>query len=78
LVIHPAPSLQGATINIKAGRINASGKSISSFSLYAIYIAPSVTIMVYPRSVYGSDEDEPSKNGLRYATIKANIKSALD
>lgn len=54
------------------------GKSTSSFFWYDIYIAPRVTIIVYPRSVYGSEDDSPSKNGLIYAATKANISKALE
>jgi len=45
-VIQPVPSLHGATRNMKAGKRKASGKSISSCSLYDTYIAQSVTIIV--------------------------------
>jgi hypothetical protein len=43
-----------------------------------IYIAQSVTISVYPRSVYGSSAAHPTIRGLRYAKINENISSVRE
>jgi hypothetical protein len=59
--------------NIIAASINARGKRIVSFFVYDRNIAQSVTIIVYPRRVYGSVPDSPSKRGLRYANTNPNI-----
>jgi hypothetical protein len=61
-----------------AAKTKERGKSTSSFFLYAINIAPNVTIIVYPRSVYGSDDDSHNKNGFIYATTKAKIRSGRE
>ena len=62
-VSQPVASLHGAMRNIIDAKINTRGKSISSFLVYARNIAQRVTIIVYPRRVYGSLEGSHNKIG---------------